>query len=63
MKRIEIMVMKPQVGLDAFPQRWRRLQVAEAPAPRLAFGSLQELFCASSKNGCSYCSTWLCMRL
>jgi predicted transcriptional regulator len=44
MNRLEIMVMKPQAGLDAFTQTWQRLQAGEPSTPRLAFGSLRELF-------------------
>ncbi len=44
MNRIEIMVMRPQAGLNAFAEAWRRLEAGESSTPRLAFGSLRELF-------------------
>ncbi|MFV1997797.1 MAG: hypothetical protein ACC641_07270 [Acidiferrobacterales bacterium] len=44
MNRIEIEVLKPQAALDAFSDTWQRAKAGEAVIPRLAFGSLREIF-------------------
>ena len=44
MNRIEITVLKPQAALDAFVETWRRVEAGGEEKPRLAFGSLRELF-------------------
>jgi predicted transcriptional regulator len=45
MNRIEIVVMKPQAALAAFAETWRRLEAGDENfLPRLAFGTLHELF-------------------
>jgi predicted transcriptional regulator len=44
MNRIEVEVLKPQAALDAFSATWQRATAGEAITPRLAFGSLRELF-------------------
>ena len=50
MNRIEIAVMKPQAALSAFAETWRRVEVGEEAVPRLAFGSLRELFSAITEK-------------
>jgi predicted transcriptional regulator len=46
MKRIEVEVLKSLAALDAFADTWRRAEAGEEVTPRLAFGSLRELFSA-----------------
>ena len=50
MNRIEITVMRPQVALNAFAETWRQAQAGEQITPRLAFGSLRELFSAITEK-------------
>ena len=50
MNRIEIAVMRPQVALDAFAETWRQAETGEQITPRLAFGSLRELFSAITEK-------------
>jgi predicted transcriptional regulator len=50
MNRIEIEVLKPQAALDAFSDTWRSVQAGEPMTPRLAFGSLRELFSAITEK-------------
>lgn len=50
MKRIEIEVMKPGTALKAFADTWRRAKTGETVIPRLAFGSLRELFSAITEK-------------
>ena len=50
MNRIEVEILKPQAALDAFAETWRHVQVGEAVTPRLAFGSLHELFSALTEK-------------
>ena len=56
MNRIEIEVLKPKEALEAFADTWRAVQLPHgersgAPAvPRLAFGSLHELFSAITEK-------------
>lgn len=50
MNRIEITVMRPQVALNAFAETWRQAQAGEQMTPRLAFGSLRELFSAITEK-------------
>jgi predicted transcriptional regulator len=47
---IEITVLKPTGGLQAFADTWRQLEGGSATAPRLAFGSLRELFSAITEK-------------
>ena len=44
MNRIEISVLKPQAALDTFAKTWRYMEAGKEAKPRLAFGSLRELF-------------------
>ena len=46
MNRIEIEVLHPQAALEAFAETWRLAEQGELPTPRLAFGSIGELFSA-----------------
>ncbi|HET6628352.1 MAG TPA: hypothetical protein VFG91_01105 [Woeseiaceae bacterium] len=50
MSRIEIDVFKSQAALDAFTETWRRVEIGETVTPRLAFGSLRELFSAITEK-------------
>ena len=50
MNRIEITVLKPQAALDAFARTWRRVEADKEAKPRLAFGSLRELFSAITEK-------------
>ena len=50
MRRIEVEILTPQAALDAFAATWRRAQAGEAVTPRLAFGSLHELFSALTEK-------------
>lgn len=46
MKRIEIEVLRPGAALNAFSNTWQELAAGKDVIPRLAFGSLRELFSA-----------------
>ncbi len=50
MNRIEITILKPQAALNVFAETWRRLEAGEEQRPRLAFGSLRELFSAITEK-------------
>ncbi len=50
MNQIEITILKPQAALDVFAETWRRVEGGEAPVPKLAFGSLRELFSAITEK-------------
>jgi predicted transcriptional regulator len=50
MSRIEIEVLKSQAALDVFTDTWRRVGAGEGVAPRLAFGSLRDLFSAITEK-------------
>ena len=50
MNRIEIVVLKPQAALDTFVATWRSVESGEEGRPRLAFGSLRELFSAITEK-------------
>jgi predicted transcriptional regulator len=50
MNRIEIEVLRPQAALEAFTDTRRRLETGENVTPRLAFGSLRELFSAITEK-------------
>ena len=50
MKVIEITVLKPSGGLQAFADTWRQFEGGGATASRLAFGSLRELFSAITEK-------------
>lgn len=50
MNRIEIEVLRPQAALQAFTDTGRRLESGEVVTPRLAFGSLRELFSAITEK-------------
>ena len=50
MSRIEIEVLKSQAALDAFAHTWRRVKGRKAVTPRLAFGSLRDLFSAITEK-------------
>jgi predicted transcriptional regulator len=48
MKQIEIQVLKPTEAVDAFAAAWHTAAAGGEVPPRLAFGSLRELFSAIS---------------
>jgi predicted transcriptional regulator len=48
MKQIEIQVLTPTEAADAFATAWHRVEAGGEVTPRLAFGSLRELFSAIS---------------
>jgi predicted transcriptional regulator len=50
MSRIEFEVLKSQAALDAFAETWRRVETGEPVTPRIAFGSLRELFSAITEK-------------
>jgi predicted transcriptional regulator len=50
MSRIEIEILKSQAALNAFNDTWRRVEAGEPVAPRLAFGSLRDLFSAITEK-------------
>lgn len=50
MSRIEFEVLKPQAALAAFADTWRREQAGTGATPRVAFGSLRELFSAITEK-------------
>ncbi len=50
MSRIDIEVLKSQAALDAFTDTWRRVEAGEAMVPRIAFGSLRDLFSAITEK-------------
>jgi len=50
MKRIEISVLKPDVALSTFAGIWQVAEAGHEVTPRLAFGSLRELFSAITEK-------------
>ena len=48
--RIEIEVLKSQAALRAFRDTWRRVKAGTRSTPRLAFGSLRDLFSAITEK-------------
>ena len=50
MKRIEINILKSTDALDAFATAWHAAEAGNEMTPRLAFGSLRELFSAISSK-------------
>ncbi|WP_133511206.1 transcriptional regulator [Candidatus Thiosymbion oneisti] len=50
MNRIEISVLKPDAALRAFAGTWQVADAGHAVTPRLAFGSLRELFSAITEK-------------
>ena len=50
MTRIEFEVLKPDAALKAFANTWRRTANGEELTPRIAFGSLRELFSAITER-------------
>ncbi len=50
MNRIEVTVLKPQMALAAFAETWRGVEAGQQDRPRLAFGSLRELFAAITEK-------------
>lgn len=50
MNRIEISVLSPQRALRAFAETWHCAEAGIEVTPRLAFGSLRELFSAISEK-------------
>jgi len=50
MSRIEIEVLKSEAALDAFTRTWQRTESGETVTPRLAFGSLRDLFSAITQK-------------
>ncbi|MBV5273069.1 MAG: MarR family transcriptional regulator [Lamprocystis purpurea] len=50
MNRIEISVLRPEAALRACAEVWHAVETGEAVTPRLAFGSLHELFSAITEK-------------
>lgn len=50
MNRIEIEVLGSRAALGAFGRAWRQTRAGRKGAPRLAFGSIAELFSAVSEK-------------
>ena len=50
MNRIEISVLKPNAALGAFAETWHAAEAGQEVKPRLAFGSLRELFSAITEK-------------
>ena len=50
MNRIEIEVLGSQAALAAFTRAWRQQRAGRKATPRLAFGSIAELFSAVSEK-------------
>ena len=50
MNRIDIIVLSPQAALGSFAATWRCIEASEEAKPRLAFGSLRELFSAITEK-------------
>ncbi|OFZ88502.1 MAG: hypothetical protein A2W21_15380 [Betaproteobacteria bacterium RBG_16_66_20] len=50
MNRIEIEVLGSQAALAAFTRAWRQARAGRKATPRLAFGSIAELFSAVSEK-------------
>lgn len=50
MKRIEIEVQTPEAARAAFADTWQRAEAGEPATPRLAFGSLRQLFAAITER-------------
>lgn len=50
MKRIELEVQTPAAALATFADTWQRAESNEPPTPRIAFGSLGELFGAITER-------------
>ncbi|MGQ0654582.1 MAG: hypothetical protein ACT4P4_20340, partial [Betaproteobacteria bacterium] len=50
MNRIEIEVLGPRAALTAFSRAWRQAKAGRKATPRLAFGSIAELFSAVTEK-------------
>jgi predicted nucleic acid-binding protein len=50
MNRIEIEVLSSRTALAAFARAWRQTRAGRKTTPRLAFGSIAELFSAVSEK-------------
>lgn len=50
MNRIEIEVLSSQAAMAAFARAWRQAKAGRKATPRLAFGSIAELFSAVSEK-------------
>jgi predicted transcriptional regulator len=50
MNKIEISVSSPQAALGAFADTWHEIQAGGETTPKLAFGSLRELFSAITEK-------------
>lgn len=50
MNRIEIEILTSQTALNAFAKTWKQVKNGNAITPRLAFGSLRELFSAVTEK-------------
>jgi len=50
MSRIDIEILKPESALRAFANTWRRTRSGKKLTPRIAFGSLRELFSAITEK-------------
>ena len=50
MNRIEIEVLDSRAALAAFARAWRQARAGRKTTPRIAFGSLRELFSAVSEK-------------
>jgi predicted transcriptional regulator len=49
-RRIEIEVLRSEAAVKAFTDTWRQVKAGRPPTPRLAFGSLRELFSAVTEK-------------
>jgi len=50
MSRIDVEVLKSRAALEAFAATWQRVESGRPVTPRLAFGSLHELFSAITEK-------------
>jgi predicted transcriptional regulator len=50
MNRIEISVLRPDAALRRFAETWHAAEAGEGVVPKLAFGSLRELFSAITEK-------------
>ncbi|MGQ0656725.1 MAG: HVO_A0114 family putative DNA-binding protein [Chromatiales bacterium] len=50
MKRVEVEVLSSKAALKAFAKTWRQARTGRSVTPRIAFGSLAELFSAITEK-------------
>jgi predicted transcriptional regulator len=50
MSRIDIEILSSKAALETFTDTWRKLEAGETVVPRIAFGSLRELFSAITEK-------------